>query len=230
MPLLCTLPALPSPPPGTVAVPSVWGGSQRVMSLSVPNTQAVLRRPVTLQLADRDREHPQRPEPEGAPESGERLSCPQPCTPHGVLGPGLGHPDPSVCRSRLGCHFHIGAGQTKSSVCFWICGVVRIPCLMPDDCGGVALSPWARKPQPVCLGCLQAQNPLPRGDPALVPSTGHSLTPVLSTQADVPEKTRALGGKQPSDSVSDTVAHVSRRWATFTHLSTAGWGWTFESS
>ena len=27
----------------------------------------------------------------------------------------------------------------------------------------------------------------------------------------MPEKTRALGGKQPSDSISDSVAHVSRR-------------------
>lgn len=32
----------------------------------------------------------------------------------------------------------------------------------------------------------------------------------------MPEKTRALGGKQPSDSVSDTVTHVSRRRATHT--------------
>lgn len=31
--------------------------------------------------------------------------------------------------------------------------------------------------------------------------------------ADMPEKTRAVGGKQPSDSVSEAAAHVSRRKA-----------------
>lgn len=44
-----------------------------------------------------------------------------------------------------------------------------------------------------------------------MPTIEHILIPILSSQADVPEKTRALGGKQPSDSVSDTVTHVSRR-------------------
>ena len=43
-----------------------------------------------------------------------------------------------------------------------------------------------------------------------MPTIKYALIPIWSTQADVPEKTRALGGKQPSDSVSDTVPHVSR--------------------
>ncbi|KAB0398847.1 hypothetical protein E2I00_006041 [Balaenoptera physalus] len=85
-------------------------------ALSVRTAQAVLRRPVPLQLADRDREHPQCPEPEGASESVAR----------GIL--------------------HIGAGPTQGQARSWLL-------------------------------------------------------------ADVPEKTRALGGKQPSDSISDSVAH-----------------------
>lgn len=42
------------------------------------------------------------------------------------------------------------------------------------------------------------------------PQHGHWTQPVSSTQADAPEKMQALGGKQPSDSVPDSVAHVSR--------------------
>ena len=59
-------------------------------ALSVRAAQAVLRRPVPLQLADRDREHPQCPEPEGAPESGERPGTRQPRAPTAVLGWGWG--------------------------------------------------------------------------------------------------------------------------------------------
>lgn len=44
--------------------------------LCPPHTQALLRRAVALQLADRDREPPQRPEPQGASESGEQTRQP----------------------------------------------------------------------------------------------------------------------------------------------------------
>ena len=64
-------PCVATRPQGTMAEPSAWGGSWRVTCLC-PHAQALLRRAVTLQLADGNWERPQRPEPQGAPESGER--------------------------------------------------------------------------------------------------------------------------------------------------------------
>lgn len=82
------------------------------------------------------------------------------------------------------------------------------PCLVSGDCCGATLSPWSWKPRPASRPAPQPRTPwLQLGQPR----HGYWTQPVSSTQADAPEKMQALGGKQPSDSVPDLVAHVSRR-------------------
>lgn len=67
------------------------------------------------------------------------------------------------------------------------------------------------RPRPSAWATSQPRAPAHRG-----PAPAATFKPrlySLSTQADMPEKTRAVGGKQPSDSVSEAAAHVSRRKA-----------------
>lgn len=64
---------------------------------------------------------------------------------------------------------------------------------------GVSPPHWLQPPPP----------PFPCAE--LASASLRSLLTPACPQAEVPEKTRALGGKLPSDSVSDLVAHVSRR-------------------
>lgn len=94
--------------------------------LSIHHPQAILRRPVALQLADGGREHPQCPEPEGASE------------PRKWAAPRQGGAFSPSCLPRLGLGWclHSGAGRTGTQTCSWVCGVAEFPCPMPGACMG----------------------------------------------------------------------------------------------
>lgn len=65
---------LSTPKPKLKSAPGVHAAvSLRMASSASPLFQAVLRGRFSLQLSDGDRKHPQRPEPQGAPQPGEAV-------------------------------------------------------------------------------------------------------------------------------------------------------------
>lgn len=130
-------PAWPADPTSTVAEPLVWGGSWRMTCLR-PHTQALLRRAVTLQLADGNWEYPQRPEPQGTSESGEQA---RPAAPPSWwdLRQGLGRPEGPVSPG------HSVLLILSVTLCSWVCVWRESPCPMPRDCHGVTLRPRSKR-------------------------------------------------------------------------------------
>lgn len=112
------------------------GGAGVDSDPSRPHAQAVLRRPVALQLTDGDREHPQCPEPEGASKSGE-LGLGRPAFPRGSWAkrgpPRLPATVPQGSRTR----------------CWWTDSRLTCPWFRPaaPECYGAFLSPRPRNPR-----------------------------------------------------------------------------------